>query len=92
MVALTLEEQETSIYCNAATRKDHWDVFSDDPVMQRKLERVGATLTRQSADGLSRWYTLPARQISFRMPAKSLTEAQKAARVESGKRLRKQRR
>lgn len=38
--------------------------FSDDPVMQRRIERVGGELVRE--EGPSKWYTLRADQLLLR--------------------------
>lgn len=74
---LTLAEQETAITMSADDRNT-WQIFSDDPVKQKQFEAIGATLVRQSADGVSKWYTLPAGQISLRKPSKPLSEERKA--------------
>lgn len=73
MADLTNAERETCISMTADNR-DMWHVFSDDPVMQRRFEAIGATLTRER--GTSKWYTLPANQVSLRNPSK-LTEEQR---------------
>jgi hypothetical protein len=62
---LTLEEMETAFYQNAANRGE-WQVNCDDPVMQRKLESIGAELIHTSADGGFKQYKLKASQIRFR--------------------------
>lgn len=77
MPDLTLAEQETHLNMTGDDHKT-WHVYSDDPVMQRKLESVGAALVRSTKDGLGKFYTLPANQISFRKP---LSEEQKAKKV-----------
>lgn len=73
MADLTNAERETYISMTADNR-DTWHIFSDDPVMQRRFESIGATLTKER--GGSKWYTLPANQISLRNPSK-LTEEQR---------------
>ena len=77
MKELTLAEQETALYMSADDRNT-WHVFSDDPVLHRKMDAVGATLVRQSADGGSKWYTLPANQLTIRQPTKPMSEERKA--------------
>ena len=51
-----------------------WAIGTDDPVMARRFEAVGATLTKVRGDW--REYTLPANQISLRNPSR-LTEEQR---------------
>lgn len=70
---LTLAEMETHLNMTADNR-DEWVITSDDPVMCRRFEAIGAKLTR--AVGQLREYTLPANQISLRNPSK-LTDAQR---------------
>lgn len=77
MLELSNEERETHLNMTADNR-NQWHVYSDDPIMQRRLESVGATLVRVAADGLGKEYTLPANQISFRNPPKPLSDARKA--------------
>lgn len=74
---LTLAEQETALTMSADDRNT-WNVFSDDPVWQRRFEAVGATLVKSSPDGVSKWYTLPVNQISLRQPRKELSDERKA--------------
>lgn len=73
---LTLTEMETHLNMTADDRGT-WQVYSDDPVLQRRLESVGATIVRLSADGNGKHYALPANQVSFRK-ARVLTEEQRA--------------
>lgn len=77
MNALTLAEQETALTMSADDRST-WQIFSDDPVMQRRFESIGATLIKASPDGISKWYAIPANQISLRQPAKPLSDERKA--------------
>lgn len=62
---LTLEEQETHFNMTADDRGT-WHVYSDDFVMQRRLEAAGATLVNTAADGIGKFYTMRADQITFR--------------------------
>ena len=66
-------EQETHLNM-AADDRSIWEVFSDDPVMQGRLEKIDATLVRTTSNGNGKFYTIPAKQISFRMPAKPISE------------------
>jgi hypothetical protein len=84
---LTLEERETNINMTADDRSQ-WTISSDDPVMQRRIEAVGATLLRVGRDGTTKFYTLPANQVSFRRPQnltveqrEGLAERMRAARA-----------
>lgn len=74
---LTLQEQETHLSMSADDRGT-WHVYSDDPVMQRRLESIGAELVKVAADGIGKHYALPANQITFRKPPKPLSDERKA--------------
>ncbi len=78
MQELTNAERETILTMTADDRTQ-WIVFRDDPVLQRKLEKIGATLT-EDRNG-SRFYTLPANQVTLRAPVKAreYTEEERAA-------------
>ena len=59
-----------------------WDIYSDDPYMQRRLEAAGAILLEEFDDyGHGKHYRMPANRITFRRPRKPLTAAQKAQRA-----------
>ena len=75
MAELTNAERETHISMCADDRST-WTIGSDDPVMQRRFEAVGATLVKARGDW--REYTLPANQISLRNK-RELTDEQRAA-------------
>lgn len=74
-VTLTLAEQETHLNMTADNRNE-WIVTSDDPVMCRRFEAIGAVLVRTI--GQLREYTIPANQISLRNPPKPMSEERKA--------------
>ena len=74
-VALTLAEQETHLNMTADNRNE-WVITTDDPIMQRRFEAIGAVLVRTV--GQLREYTLPANQISLRNPPKPMSEERKA--------------
>jgi hypothetical protein len=74
---MTLEERETNLSMSAGDRSV-WNVFSDDPVMQRKLESVGAIPVRDAVNGEGKFYTLPANQITIRMQRKEMPDDKKA--------------
>jgi len=75
MADLTNVERETYLSMNADDRST-WAIFSDDPVMQRRFEAIGATLIETR--GGAKWYTLPANQISLRNPPKPMSEERRA--------------
>lgn len=62
-MARTLEEQEFSIYGNAAERGVIYG-FADDPYWQRRFEAAGAELVR--TDGDARFYKLRLEQVLLR--------------------------
>lgn len=76
MAVLTLEERETHLNMTADNRGE-WAVYSDDEVMQRRLESIGATLVKVEHGG-GKHYTLPASQVTLRKPAKPMAEERKA--------------
>lgn len=77
----TLQEQETALTMSADDRGT-WSVFSEDVVMHRKFESIGAVLVKQDPGGLGKWYTLRADQVLLRKGKARrgpLSEAQRAA-------------
>jgi len=74
---LTLAEMETHLNMTAENR-DCWQIYSDDTVMQRRLEAIGATIVKIAVDGIGKHYTLPANQISLRNAPKPLSDERKA--------------
>jgi hypothetical protein len=82
MAGQTLAEIETHLNMSAADRS-LWHIGSDDPIMQRRFEAVGATLVRER--GGWKEYTIPANQISLRKPSQ-LTDEQRQARAEQARR------
>lgn len=88
----TLEEMETHFNIVASDRSIVF-VYSDDRVMQRKIEAVGATLVKEEQGG-GKHYTLPANQLSLRRPMikRSFTLEEKAAQVLRGQKLAQHRR
>ncbi len=88
MPTLPKDEMETHLNM-AGDDRDTWHVFSDDPVMQRKFESVGATLTRTAKDGHGKWYTLPTSQVSIRIGRKQLSDERKVELGDHMRRVRK---
>lgn len=76
MTALTLAEMETHLNMVADDRSA-WHAYSDDPVMQRRLESVGAVLVKVERGG-GKHYRLTANQITLRKPPKPMSEERKA--------------
>ena len=73
MPKLTLEEQETHISMIADNR-GLWIVYSDDPVMIARLERIGAKLTEIAPDEIGRHYELRADQVLLRAGKRQLSD------------------
>lgn len=73
---LTVEEQEVHLSMSA-DEPGMWHAYTDYPKWQRKLESIGAHLVRVAEDGIGRFYTLPANQVSFRRQ-RVLSKAHKA--------------
>jgi len=71
---LSNEERETNINMSGDDRSV-WIVFTDDPIMARKFDRI-STAEREGNGG--KYYRIPVGQISLRKPMKPKTEAQKA--------------
>lgn len=74
---LTQEEQETHLSMVAADRGT-WEVYSDDPVMQRRLEAIGAepfTYGNETLGG--KHYRLRADQVVLRKGKKTVSDAQR---------------
>ncbi len=80
-MTLTLEESETHFNIVADDRSKVF-AYSDDPVFQRRLERVGAKLVKTEVSG-GRHYEMSIRQLLIRKvpAAKVLSDEQKAALV-----------
>ena len=73
---LTLAEMETHLNLTADDRNT-WTVSSDDPVMQRRLEAIGATLLREGRNGTTKFYTLRADQVLLRTGKRKVSDAQR---------------
>lgn len=76
MMDLSNAERETHLNLVAADRST-WHVYSDDPVMIRRLEAIGATLVKVEHGG-GKHYTLPDSQVTLRRAQKPMSEARKA--------------
>jgi hypothetical protein len=61
---LTLEERETHISMSR-DKPGEWDVYTDDPIMIRKFERIGLECYHTAAGG-GKFFTLPDSQITIR--------------------------
>lgn len=82
---LSNAERETMLNMPADDRSG-WIVFSDDPVMMRKLEKANAEFVRNV--GAGKEYRLKAEQVTFRRGKKQLSEEAKAKLSERMRRLR----
>jgi len=82
MQDLTLEERETAIVGSAAER-GIWRIYSDDPVMISRLEKLGMVGVERG-DGIGKEFVVTAAQVSFRrervMSEEELRERQARAR------------
>ena len=77
MSTRSLSEIETHLNITAEDRNT-WFVFTDDPVMQRKFEKIGAKLVRTMRDGVGKEYTLRTDQVVLRTGKRKLSDRQKA--------------
>ena len=75
MMNLTLDEMETHVTINAADRSII-EVYSDDPVWQRRLEKLAGE-GRPATNGPGRFWTLPASYLALRKP-RQLSDEQRA--------------
>jgi len=73
MNTLSNAERETHINMTADDRGT-WEVFSDDPVMIARLDKI-TTAVREVEGG--KFYRLPANQVTLRKPKKPLTDKQR---------------
>jgi hypothetical protein len=81
---LTTEEKETVISIDAFDRSI-CHIYSSDPVYQRKLEKIGATVISENDWGKK--YTLPANQLTLRKARKPMAEEQKEAQSKRMKKM-----
>lgn len=80
MANLALDEQETNYTIEATDRKTV-NVFSNDVVTQRQIERLGIEAHR--CDGYGKFYTVDLTQFSFGIRRKrQMSDEQKAANAE----------
>jgi len=80
---LTLEERETAVMQSADDRGT-WKIYTDDPVMIAKLERLGMPCVIRE-DGIGREYIVEANQVSFRRK-RIMTEEEKKIRGDRARR------
>lgn len=76
MSDLSNAERETCLNMTADNRSE-WEAYTDDPVMQRRFESIGAELIAEVYGGGKR-YRLRANQILLRRGKRRLSEATKA--------------
>lgn len=75
-IKLALDEQEIHISMNASNPK-LWEVYTDYPKWQRKLEKIGAKLIKD--DGVGKHYTLDSTQVSVKAKRKPMSAEARAA-------------
>jgi hypothetical protein len=76
MSNLSLEEKETH-FNQTADDRSVWEVASNDPVWILKLERASATLIRQR--GETKFFTIPASQVTIRRKSSDVAKASRSA-------------
>lgn len=84
MATLTNEERETHLNL-AASDRTQWEVFSDDPVMLRKLDGIGAECIGVVGEG--KRYRLEAGQVIVRRMPSAEVRAKKALNLRKGIKL-----
>lgn len=84
MAEQTAAEQETHANMTADNRS-MWELFIDDPVMQRRFEAAGATVVSTTPQG-GKFYTIPYAQFKPRKAREKLSEEK---RYQLSERLRK---
>ncbi|CAN5771733.1 hypothetical protein BH10CHL1_BH10CHL1_24310 [soil metagenome] len=84
MNELSLAERETHL---SMAGDDHntWVVFSDDPVLMRKLDKIGEIIR---VVGAGKEYKLGANQITLKATPKPLSEARKAQLAQQARTMR----
>lgn len=78
---LSLEETETVIQQDAS-RRNEWNISTEDVVWQRRLESLGIEPHYTSADGEYKEYKIDGNQLTIRRKPKPMSEEQKAALAE----------
>lgn len=81
-----LDEQETALNMYATDRTS-WTVYTNDLVMQGKMERIGAELVAEHNGG-GKSYNLRADQLLFRKGKRHVSEKQRAASADRLRRMR----
>jgi hypothetical protein len=78
---LSLDERETHLSLVASDRVSGsgWEIYTDDPVMMRRIESAGAILTREIPGG-GRFYRMAQNQVRFHKPMRSLSDEERAER------------
>jgi len=77
---LTLEERETHISMSR-DKPGEWDVYTDDPIMIRKFERIGLVAYHEGKGG-GKFFTLPDNQITIRKKRVVSVEEQERKRAQ----------
>lgn len=87
MSTLSNEERETHLNM-VANDRGTWHCYTDDPIMQQRLERLGITCAKQDKSG-GKHYVIPANQVTIRRK-RELTEEQRTNLAERMKRMKAQ--
>lgn len=87
-ITLTLQEQETHLNMTADDRGT-WYCYTDDPVMIRRLDSIGAELTKKETYGGCH-YVLRADQVLLRKGKRQMSDAQRASSAENFRKMRAQ--
>lgn len=85
MIDLTLDEQETHFHITASNRSKV-EVYSDDPVWQRKLEKITQPT---KVNGRGKFYELNIDQLSLRSGKRQLSDEARARLAERMRNLKK---
>lgn len=75
-----MSERETNLNLSADDRGT-WGVFTDDPVMIAKMEKVGAEFVRDAKGGEGKFFKLRADQVVIRTGKRFMSEEDKVRRV-----------
>lgn len=85
-----MSERETMMNLIASDRTS-WEVFTDDPIMIAKFERIGAELIRVDKGGDGKFFKLRADQVVLRTGKRQVTEEQRQSAKENMRKLQESR-
>lgn len=81
---LARDEMETTLIMRGDDRTK-WECFSNDVVLQRRLEKAGATFIK--GDIYGKWYDLAVNQVTLRRPMELSDEARERRRAQAKRNL-----